>query len=57
MKVKQDHDGVLIRQKKCAKAILKIIHGGLSTATPMNRKERFNKDNGAEKLMKANTEA
>ena len=38
MKVKQDHDGVFISQKKYAREILKKLHmeDCKSTSTPMN---------------------
>lgn len=52
MEVKQDHNGILISQKKYAKEILKKFHmeGCKSTDTPMNQKEKFSKDDGAEKV-------
>lgn len=51
MEVKQDGDGVFIYQRKYANEILKKFHmeDCKSTNTPMNQKEKFNKDDGAEK--------
>ncbi|RVW22457.1 hypothetical protein CK203_099258 [Vitis vinifera] len=56
MEVKQDHDGVFISQKKYAKEILNKFHmeDCKRTSTPMNQKEKFSKDDGAKKWMKAN---
>ncbi|XP_034707553.1 uncharacterized mitochondrial protein AtMg00810-like [Vitis riparia] len=52
MEVKQDHDGVFISQKKYAKEILNKFHmeDCKRTSTPMNQKEKFSKDDGAEKV-------
>ena len=51
MEVKQDHDGVFISQKKYIKEILKkfLMENCKSTSTPMNQKEKFSKNDGAEK--------
>ncbi|RVX00264.1 Retrovirus-related Pol polyprotein from transposon RE1 [Vitis vinifera] len=50
--VKQNHDGVFISQKKYAKEILNKFHmkDCKRTNTPMNQKEKFSKDDGAEKV-------
>ncbi|RVX14481.1 Retrovirus-related Pol polyprotein from transposon RE1 [Vitis vinifera] len=52
MEVKQNHDGVFISQKKYAKEILNKFHmeDCKRTNTPMNQKEKFSKDDGAEKV-------
>ena len=52
MEVKQDHDGILIHQKKYAREILKKFHmeDCKSTTSPMNQKEKFSKDDGADKV-------
>jgi len=52
MEVKQDYGGVFICQKKYAREILKKIRmeDCKSTATPMNQREKFNKDDGAYKV-------
>jgi len=52
MKVKQDHDGIFIRQKKYAREILKKVHmeDCKSTTSPMNQKDKFSKDGGADKV-------
>ena len=52
IEVKQDHDGVFISQKKYAKEILNKFHmeDCKRTNTPMNQKEKFSKDDGAEKV-------
>ena len=52
MKVKQDHDGVFICQKKYAKEILKkfCIEDGKSTTPSMNKEEKFSKDDGVDKV-------
>ena len=52
MEVKQDHGGVFICQKKYAREILKefSMEDCKSTATPMNQRKKFNKDDGADKV-------
>ena len=52
MEVTQDHDGVFISQNKYAKEMLKKLHmeDCKSISTPMNQKEKFGKDDGAEKV-------
>ena len=52
MEVNQDHDGVFISQNKYAKEILNKSHmeDCKRTNTPMNQKEKFSNDDGAEKV-------
>ena len=52
MEVKQDHDGVFTCQKKYAREILEkfCMENCKSTTTPMNQKEKFSKDDGADKV-------
>lgn len=52
MKVKQDCDGLFISQRKYAKEILNKVHmeDYKRTDTSMNQKEKFSKDDGAEKV-------
>ena len=54
IEVKQDHGGILIHQKKYAREILKKFHmeDCKSTTSPMNQKEKFSKDDGADKVDK-----
>jgi len=51
MEVKQSDDGIFICQKKYVREILKKFHMDKckSTSTPMNLKEKFIKDDGANK--------
>ncbi|KAL6311410.1 hypothetical protein AAG906_035533 [Vitis piasezkii] len=57
MEVKQDHDGVFISQKKYAKEILNKFHMEDCKGSDTNEsKEKFSKDDGEEKWMKANIE-
>ena len=59
MEEKQSYNEIFICQKKYAREILKKFHMEKckSTSTPMNQKEKFNKDDKQKKLMKVNTEA
>ena len=52
MEVKQSHEGVFICQKKYAREILQKfrMEDCKITSTPMNQKEKFSKDDGAEKF-------
>lgn len=52
LEVKQDQDAVFICQKKYAREILKkfCMENCSSTTTPMNQKEKFSKDDGADKV-------
>jgi hypothetical protein len=52
MEVKQSNDGIFICQTKYAKQILKKFHmeSCKSTSTPMNLKEKFNKNDGTNKV-------
>lgn len=52
MEVKQSNDGIFIYQKKYAKKILKKFHieNCKSTSTLMNLKEKFNKNDGINKV-------
>ncbi|XP_025980644.1 uncharacterized mitochondrial protein AtMg00810-like [Glycine max] len=52
IEVKQDHGGILIHQKKYAREILKksLMEDCKSTTSPMNQKEKFSKDDGADKV-------
>lgn len=52
MEVKQGDNGVFICQKKFAKEILKKFHmeDCKDISTPMNQKEKFSKEDGAEKV-------
>lgn len=54
MEVKQNHNGVFICQKKYTREIFKKIHmeDYKITSTPMNQKEKFSKDDGADKVDK-----
>jgi hypothetical protein len=52
MEVKHSNDGIFICQTKYAKEILKKFHmeSCKSTSTPMNLKEKFNKNDGTNKV-------
>lgn len=52
MEVQQRIDGIIIHQRKYAKEILKKFQMDdcKSTDTPMNQKEKFSKEDGAEKI-------
>jgi hypothetical protein len=54
MEVKQSNSEIFICQKKYAKEILKTFHmeNYKSTSTPMNPKEKFNKNDGTNKVDK-----
>ena len=54
MEVKQSDDGIFICQQKYVKEILKKFHmkSYKSTSTPMNLKEKFNKNDGTNKVDK-----
>lgn len=53
IEVKQGFDGIFICQKKkaCQENIEKVSHEEMQKhKTPMNRKEKFSKDDGADKI-------